>query len=162
MKTIQVNVWTPRTHDRAPRFIKKSVKNLWKIQILKVTKPAMKRIQVIIWPPTADGRRDGWRDGGTERWTDGSVGEKHKCIVMRIDEDSSAYSESFKRVDGRTDGRTDRQGTPLNFVEEGIIICTSFNGLIHHIIKIAINHTEIILCASKLHVFNLVLKFCPD
>ena len=25
--------------------------------------------------------------------------EKHKCIVMRIDEDSSAYSESFKRVE---------------------------------------------------------------
>ena len=34
--------------------------------------------------------------------------DKHNCIVMRIDEDSSAYSESFKsrRTDGRTDRRT--------------------------------------------------------
>ena len=31
--------------------------------------------------------------------TDGRLREKHKCIVMRIDEDSSAYSESFKRVE---------------------------------------------------------------
>ena len=28
--------------------------------------------------------------------TDGRLREKHNCIVMRIDEDSSAYSESFK------------------------------------------------------------------
>ena len=26
----------------------------------------------------------------------------------------------------------------------------------------AINYTEIILCASELHVFHLVLIFCPD
>ena len=31
--------------------------------------------------------------------TDGRLREKHKCIVMKIDEDSSAYSESFKRVE---------------------------------------------------------------
>ena len=35
MKRIKVMVWTPSTHERAPRLIKKSVKNLWKIQILK-------------------------------------------------------------------------------------------------------------------------------
>ena len=29
----------------------------------------------------------------------GRLRDKHKCIVMRIDEDSSAYSESFKRVE---------------------------------------------------------------
>ena len=29
----------------------------------------------------------------------GRLREKHKCIVMRIDEDSFAYSESFKRVE---------------------------------------------------------------
>ena len=40
--------------------------------------------------------------------TDGRLREKHNCIVMRIDEDSSAYSESFKRVaDGHTDRQTD-------------------------------------------------------
>ena len=53
--------------------------------------------------------------------TNGHLREKHNCIMMRIDEDSSAYSESFKRVEctnweyrrvrvthhGRTDGRTD-------------------------------------------------------
>ena len=39
---------------------------------------------------------------------------------------------------------------------------TSFNELSHHIIQMAINYIEIILCASKLHVFNIVLKFCPD
>ena len=43
-----------------------------------------------------------------------------------------------------------------------LIICTSFNGLSRHIIKMAINHIEIILCASKLHVFKLVLIFCPN
>ena len=43
------------------------------------------------------------------------------------------------------------------------VICTSFNGLSHHIIKMTINHIDInFLCASKLHVFNLVLIFCPD
>ena len=26
----------------------------------------------------------------------------------------------------------------------------------------AINYIEITLCASKLHVFSIVLKFCPD
>ena len=31
--------------------------------------------------------------------TNGRLGEKHNCIVMRIDEDSSAYSESFTRVE---------------------------------------------------------------
>ena len=41
-------------------------------------------------------------------------------------------------------------------------ICTSFNGLPHHIIKVAIDYIKMILCASKLHVFNLVLIFCPD
>ena len=35
----------------------------------------------------------------TDRWTDGHLRDKHKSIVMRIDEDSSAYSESFKRVE---------------------------------------------------------------
>ena len=38
-----------------------------------------------------------------------------------------------------------------------LIICTSFNELPHHIIQMAINHIEIILCASKLHVFNIVV-----
>ena len=38
MKTIQVIFRTPSTHDRAPRFIKKSVKNSGKIQILKFSK----------------------------------------------------------------------------------------------------------------------------
>ena len=41
-------------------------------------------------------------------------------------------------------------------------ICTSFNGLPHHIIKVAIDYIKMILCASKLHVFNFVLIFCPD
>ena len=36
--------------------------------------------------------------------TNGGLREKHKCIVMRIDEDYSAYSESFKR---RTHRQTD-------------------------------------------------------
>ena len=40
--------------------------------------------------------------------------------------------------------------------------CISFNGLRYHIIKMAMNYIEIIICASKLHVFNLVLIFCPD
>ena len=51
------------------------------------------------------------------RQTDGRLREKHKCIVMRIDEDSSAYSESFKKVEctnwrmnWRMDGQTDGQG----------------------------------------------------
>ena len=56
------------------------------------------------------------------RQTDWHLREKHNCIVMRIDEDSSAYSESFKRMectnwdtDGRTDGRTTwNQYTPLS------------------------------------------------
>ena len=43
-----------------------------------------------------------------------------------------------------------------------LIICTSFNGLSHHIIKMAINYIEIIQFASKLHVFKLVLIFCPN
>ena len=36
--------------------------------------------------------------GRTDGWMDRHLRENHKCIVMRIDEDSSAYSESFKRV----------------------------------------------------------------
>ena len=43
-----------------------------------------------------------------------------------------------------------------------LMICTSFNGLPHHIIKMAMNYIEIILCASKLHIFDLVLIYCPD
>ena len=31
--------------------------------------------------------------------TNGRLREKHRCIVMRMDEDSSAYWESFKRVE---------------------------------------------------------------
>ena len=31
--------------------------------------------------------------------TDGRLREKHKCIVMKIDEDSFAFLESFKRVE---------------------------------------------------------------
>ena len=65
-------------------------------------------------------------DRQTDGQTDGRLIEKHNCIVMRIDKDSSAYSESFKRVEctnweyrrvrvthqlprshGWTDGRTD-------------------------------------------------------
>ena len=38
-----------------------------------------------------------------------------------------------------------------------VIICTPFNRLSHHIIKMTVNHIEIILRASKLHVFNLAL-----
>ena len=41
------------------------------------------------------------------------------------------------------------------------IICTSFNELSHHSIQMAINYIEIILCASKLHVIDIVLIFCP-
>ena len=64
--------------------------------------------------------------------TNGCLREKHNCTVMRIDEDSSAYSESFKRVertnwDYRMDGRTDRwtrwnQYTPLQLRWAGGII----------------------------------------
>ena len=43
-----------------------------------------------------------------------------------------------------------------------LITCISFNGLSHHIIQIAINYIEMILCVSKFHVFDIVLKFCPD
>ena len=32
-------------------------------------------------------------------YTNGRLREKHKCVVIRIDEDSSAHSESFKRVE---------------------------------------------------------------
>ena len=39
--------------------------------------------------------------------TNGRLREKHNCIVMRIDEDSYAYSELFKRVE-RTNWQTDR------------------------------------------------------
>ena len=56
-----------------------------------------------------------------DRRTDGHLREKHNCIVMIIDEDSSAYSESFKRVEcanweyrRRTDGRTDRHTDRVN------------------------------------------------
>ena len=35
----------------------------------------------------------------TDGQKDGRLREKHKCIVVRIDEDSSSYSESFKRVE---------------------------------------------------------------
>ena len=47
--------------------------------------------------------------------TNGRLREKHHCIVMRIDEDSSAYSKSLKRVECtnweyRTDGQIDEQG----------------------------------------------------
>ena len=38
-----------------------------------------------------------------------------------------------------------------------LVICTSFNGLSHHIVNMAINYIEI-MCASKLRVFNIV--FC--
>ena len=38
IKTSHVIVWTPNTHERAPRFIKKSVKNSGKIQIFKFSK----------------------------------------------------------------------------------------------------------------------------
>ena len=31
--------------------------------------------------------------------TNGHIREKHKCVVIRIDEDFSAYSELFKRVE---------------------------------------------------------------
>ena len=41
-----------------------------------------------------------------------------------------------------------------------LIICTSFIRS-HHIIQMAMDYTEIVLYASKLHVFNTVLIFCP-
>ena len=52
--------------------------------------------------------------------TNGRLREKHKCIVMRIDEDSSAYSESFKRVEctnweyHRADGQCETSIPPFN------------------------------------------------
>ena len=50
---------------------------------------------------------------------------------------------------------------PKYQLSPGLIICTSFNGLSHHIINIAINYTEFILGASKLHIF-IFLIFRPD
>ena len=49
--------------------------------------------------------------------TNGRLREKHNCIVMRIDEDSSACSESFKRVECtnweyRREGRRGQQQYP--------------------------------------------------
>ena len=44
----------------------------------------------------------GWhtdKHGHTHGHTHGRLREKHKCIVMRRDEDYSAYSESVKRVE---------------------------------------------------------------
>ena len=46
---------------------------------------------------------------------------------------------------------------PITFEQE----CTSLNGISHHIIKMAINYM-IWLCASKLHVINLILIFCTE
>ena len=66
------------------------------------------------------------------------------------------YHLLFSQLKTHSTGITDYQLSPRP------IICTSFNGLSHHIIKMAINYIEIILCVSKLHVFNLVLIFCPD
>ena len=43
-----------------------------------------------------------------------------------------------------------------------LIICISFNGLSHHISQMVIDYIETILCASKLHVLDIVVKFCPD
>ena len=40
-----------------------------------------------------------WWEHSQKGVTDGHLREKHNCIVMRIDEDSSAYSKSFKRVE---------------------------------------------------------------
>ena len=62
--------------------------------------------------------------------TNGRLRVKHNCIVMRIDEDSSAYSESFKRVECtnweyrrvRADGQGETSIPPFNFVEGGINI----------------------------------------
>ena len=52
---------------------------------------------------------------------------------------------------------------PLKYqLSAWLMICTSYDGLPHHIIKMAMNYIEMIMCASKLHVFNLVLIFCPD
>ena len=48
----------------------------------------------------------------------------------------------------------------LRYQSSWLKICTSFNGLSHHIIQMAITYIELILCALKLHVFNTVLIFC--
>ena len=57
-----------------------------------------------LWSKFGDPSLNGWwviarTNLVTDGLTDGRLREKHKCIVMRMDEDSSAYSESFKRVE---------------------------------------------------------------
>ena len=79
---IQVIIRTPSSHERAPRFIKKSVKNsgiqshprpLPKWYIYGRKKNPLKKIQVIIWTPMADWRSDGQTDGQTDGQGESSI-----------------------------------------------------------------------------------------
>ena len=151
MKSIQVIVRTPSTHDWAPRFIKRSLKNSGKIQILKLSKT-----QYLYYvSPSGLFQYKAWR-----LWLQNLLQECQKCLSdmtshyahiqwgmmlifnpiqdlhpsdtytekkLKSDEKNFSYHLDTNRgrmdgqTDGRTDGQTDEQGVPSIYKDQGSI-----------------------------------------
>ena len=92
---------------------------------------------MFVWEFITNNRHPGEPQLTNKPCTNRRLREKHNCIVMKIDEDSSAYSESFKRVectDGQTDGTIHRAAwSQLKTTEHFFYAASSF---VHHFIAI--------------------------